>query len=355
MKDKNRNMHEYRKIGVWQTAFIGDAVLTLPLLAALHQRHPEAEIHLWVRAGLEPLFAGQPGVHAVHGFDKRGTDRSLFSAMRLGRQIRSQGFDLWISAHRSLRSALVARSTGIATRIGYDTPWFNRMAYTTTVSRRFDQLEEIERLHQLLAPLGISLPAPQARLTLPQAEQDRAEKFWHENGLVGDRVLGVHPGSTWPTKCWLPEYFAKIIRKAANHGITVLVFGGPEETRLVADIIEKAGGTGRYVHNLAGRLSLVELAAAMGRLDACLTNDSGPMHLAWTQGVPLVSLFGPTVRKLGFFPRGEDSTVLEIELGCRPCGLHGPKRCPKRHHKCMKAITPDMVWDALAPLLDEEL
>ncbi len=348
-----KTTHDFRKIGVWQTAFIGDAVLTLPLLAALHERNPKAEIHFWVRAGLEELFAGQPGVHAVHGFDKRGTHKALVHAVRLGRQISKQNFDLWISAHRSLRSALVARSSRIPERIGYDSPWFSKLAYTTAVPRRFAELEEIERLHQLLTPLGMTLPAPEARLNLPESAKKQAESIWHENGLTGDRVLGVHPGSTWPTKCWLPEHFAEVIRQAANQSITVLVFGGPNEKQLVAEIIEKAGGCGRYVHNMAGKLSLVELAAVIGRLEACLTNDSGPMHLAWTQGVPLVSLFGPTVRSLGFFPRGDRSTVLETELDCRPCGLHGPKRCPKGHHECMKAITPTMVWDALAPLFEE--
>ncbi len=345
-------MKEYRKIGVWQTAFIGDAVLTLPLLSALKQLHPRAEIHLWVRQGLAGLFSGQPELAAVHEFDKRGQDKSLPAAHRLGRVISKQGFDLWISAHRSLRSAVVSRATEIPTRIGYSTPWFNRFAYTATVDRRFDDLEEIERLHQLLGPLTEDASIPEARLRLPKQTLEFADAFWDEHGLRGDRVLGVHPGSTWPTKCWLPDYFAEVIRNAANEGVTVLVFGGPGEEKLAGEIVEKAGGSGRYVHNQAGKLDLLQLAAVMGRLDACLTNDSGPMHLAWTQDVPLVALFGPTVRKLGFYPRGERSTVLESDLKCRPCGLHGPRKCPEKHHDCMKNIAPAQVWKELRAKLD---
>ncbi|WP_147819586.1 lipopolysaccharide heptosyltransferase II [Salidesulfovibrio onnuriiensis] len=348
-------MKEYRKIGVWQTAFIGDAILTLPLLAALKRLHPHAEIHFWVRKGLGALFSGQPEITAVHEFDKRGRDKSLLAAHRLGRKIAGQGFDLWISAHRSLRSAVVARATRIETRIGYCAPWFNRCAYTQTVDRRFEDLEEIERLHQLLLPLNEEAPVPQANLVLPQSARRFAQDFWEEHGLQGDMVLGVHPGSTWPTKCWLPDYFAEVVRHAANEAVTVLVFGGPGEEALVSEIVEKAGGTGRFVHNLAGRLDLLQLAAVMGRLSACLTNDSGPMHLAWTQNVPLVALFGPTVRKLGFYPRGKKSTVLETDLQCRPCGLHGPRKCPQKHHECMKRITPEQVWSALRAKLDQPL
>jgi heptosyltransferase-2 len=340
-------MREYKKIGVWQTAFLGDAVLTLPLLGALKDLYPEAEIHFFVRAGVESVFEGQPEIARVRPFAKRGTQKSLNAAVRLGWEIGREGFDLWISAHTSLRSALVAGATGIKRRIGYNRPWYNRLAYTETVARRFDELPEIERLMELGRPLGITGPAPRARLVLPEKAVQAARRFWKTFGF--DRpVLGIHPGSTWPTKCWPVEYFSEIVTRAANEGAHVLVFAGPGEEDVAAQVIDQAQADPHRVTNLAGQLSLPELAAYLGRLDAYLTNDSGPMHLAWTQDVPLVALFGPTVKSLGFFPRGDNSTVLENEgLACRPCGLHGPRKCPKDHFKCMRDLTPDRVWDAL--------
>lgn len=340
-------MNEYKKIGVWQTAFLGDAVLTLPLLRALKNRYPDAEIHFYVRAGLESLFAGQPEIAHVHGFAKRGAQKRLHSAVRLGWDIGQEGFDLWISAHKSFRSALVSGATGIERRIGYDSPWFNRLAYTETVDRRFEELEEVERLLQLLAPLGISTPAPKTELILSTEARARADEFWTIN--CGDKpVLGIHPGSTWPTKCWPVDYFSEIISRATWNGAQVLLFAGPDEKEVAEQVLNGATlSDDADVTNLAGKLSLPELAAYLGKLDAYLTNDSGPMHLAWAQDTPLVALFGPTVKKLGFFPRGENSLVLETPLDCRPCGLHGPKKCPLGHHDCMRALTPDMVWNEL--------
>ncbi|QGY39141.1 lipopolysaccharide heptosyltransferase II [Pseudodesulfovibrio cashew] len=342
-------MREYKKIGVWQTAFLGDAVLTLPLLRALKDRFPEAEIHFYVRAGVESVFAAQPEIAEVHAFAKRGGQKSLNAAVRLGWEIGRQDFDLWISTHRSLRSALVAGATGISRRIGYDSPWFNRLAYTETVPRRFEELEEVERLFQLLAPLGIKPPAPKAPLALGPEAVAHADNFWREH--CGDRpVLGVHPGSTWPTKCWPERYFSEIVTRASQAGAQVLVFGGPDEVETSRRVLDGADAPDAI--DLGGRLSLPQLAAYLGRLDAYLTNDSGPMHLAWAQDTPLVALFGPTVRELGFFPRGENSTVVEVAgLDCRPCGLHGPKKCPKEHFLCMNELTPDMVWAALEPKL----
>ena len=340
-------MSEYKKIGVWQTAFLGDAVLTLPLLKALKTRYPDAEIHFYVRNGFQSLFEGQPEITAVHGFAKRGAQKSLNAAVRLGREIGQEGFDLWISAHKSLRSAMVSGATGIKRRIGYNKPWFNTFAYTETVDRRFDELEEVERLFQLLEPLGISTPAPKTKLILSDEARQAADTFWQAN--CGDKpVLGIHPGSTWPTKCWPVEYFSEIISKATWDGAQVLLFAGPDEKEVAEQVLAGAVlATDAEVTNLAGELSLPELAAYLSKLDGYLTNDSGPMHLAWAQDVPLVALFGPTVKDLGFFPRGDNSTVLETPLECRPCGLHGPKKCPKGHHDCMRALTPDMVWTEL--------
>lgn len=342
-----------RKIGVWQTAFLGDAVLTLPLIAALRARFPEAAIHLFVRAGLEGLFAAQPELAGIHGFAKRGSEKGLAAVLRLGRELKSQGFDLWLSAHSSARSALVAVSSGIPRRIGYDAPWFNRLAYTETVSRRFDELAEVERLMALLGPLGVGLETPAARLVLPAPALERARAIW-ETGLPEGEgpVLGVHPGSTWPTKCWPVGHFSRVLDLAASAGARILLLAGPGEEGVARAVLDGAGDPARRrTASLAGALSLPELAAVIGRLSAYLTNDSGPMHLAWVQDVPLAALFGPTTRSLGFFPRGEGSTVLERDLPCRPCGLHGHKRCPEGHHRCMTEIRPEEVWAALAPKL----
>jgi len=346
-------MQTYRKIGVWQTAFLGDAVLTLPLLRALAEACPGADIHLFVRSGLEALFEAQPELAGVHGFAKRGAQKSMLSALGLGRDIGRQGFDLWISAHASLRSAAVAAATGIPRRIGYHRPWFNRLVYTDVVDRRFRQLEEVERLMGLLGPLGANGPAPEARLVLPPRAMAAADAYWREHCGAGP-VLGIHPGSTWPTKCWPVEYFGRVAALAAGAGARVLVFAGPGEEGTAGAVMAEAAAQGASPNalvNLAGKLSLPELAAWIKRLDAYLTNDSGPMHLAWVQDTPLVALFGPTVRTLGFFPRGAGSTVLEMPLDCRPCGLHGPRSCPLGHHDCMRTLTPDRVWKVLAPKL----
>ncbi len=335
------------KIGLWNTAFLGDAVLTLPLIQTLSQGLPGAEIHFYVRDGLQSLFAAQPELAGVHGFAKRGAQRGLAGAYAYGRALARERFDLWISAHTSLRSGLIARWTSAGKRIGYAAPWYNRWFYTHVVDRAFSRLEEIERLLRLAGPLHLE-PVTRPRLVLPRAAQDKASAFF--SGLGGEPVLGLHPGSTWPTKQWPPEYFSRVIELAVAAGLRVAVFAGPGEEALARAVIAAADAPHKdeRVCDLSGALSLPELAAHIGGLACYLTGDSGPMHLAWVQDVPLVAVFGPTVRALGFFPRGERSRVLETPLPCRPCSLHGPRACPQQHHRCMRDVTPEAAFAAVA-------
>ncbi len=83
-----------------------------------------------------------------------------------------------------------------------------------------------------------------------------------------------------------------------------------------------------------------------------VTNDSGPMHIATASGVPTLGIFGPTTRELGFFPYGPGHRVLQVDLECRPCGLHGAKSCPRGHFLCMNLISADEAYRAAAQMLD---
>ena len=338
------NKTSFSRIGIWQTAFLGDAVLTLPLVQSLRRAFPEADLVYFVRKGLRPLFQPQPGIE-VEEFDKYGRDNGASGLLRQINRIRGHGFDLWVSSHTSFRSALIARSSGSLVRVGYDCAWFTRAAYTHHVSRRFDSLEEIERVLQLLKPLGLEPASTWPRLFLDPESKKMAADFWKHN--VSGPVLGIHPGSTWATKKWPVECFARVVDLVReNLDIQIMLFAGPGEEHLAADILARIKNRDRVI-NMAGRLDLPRLAAFLEGIDCYLCNDSGPMHLAWVQNTPVVAIFGPTTKDLGFFPRGRHSLVLEADLDCRPCGLHGGRHCPEGHHRCMLDIDPETVFKAV--------
>jgi heptosyltransferase II len=334
----------FKRIGVWQTAFLGDAVLTLPLLQSLAGSFPGADIYFFVRGGLKPLFDPNPGYRVVE-FDKYGRDKGFPGIRRMAAFTRKLGLDLWISPHTSARSAAISFLTRAGTRIGFDRPFYNRFAFTKTVPRRFNELDEIDRVLELMTPLNPGSRETWPSIVLSGQAGIKADDFWKKS--IHGKTLGIHPGSTWPTKKWPEDYFSRIIDMAGELDDTqVIIFAGPDEEKIAARIISRAS-INRHVINMAGKLSLPELAAFIAKLDCYLTNDSGPMHLAWPQKVPTIAVFGPTTKDLGFFPRGGNASVLETNLACRPCGLHGHRKCPEKHHKCMKDILPERVMDQI--------
>jgi ADP-heptose:LPS heptosyltransferase len=358
------------RIAVWNTAFLGDAVLTLPLVHALRRAWPQAGIDLYVRYGLRSLFKEQTCISNVYEITRK--DRTARGMLRLLRTVGARRYDVWISAHLSPRSSLVALSSGAPMRIGYAHAWHRNAVYTHTVDRAFDTQDEIERLLALLRPLEDmardqleqNRPLGWSEASWPPAWPD----IWPEvecdlrilhsvkaarQELPPGPVLGMHPGSVWGTKRWTPQGFARIARKAVDAGAVLVMFAGSGESGMAAEVLELAGLEQHpRVLDLSERLSLPQLAAWLQQLDCYLTNDSGPMHLAWMQKVPVVAVFGPTVRELGFFPRG-DSQVVEtpLPLPCRPCGLHGPQECPRGDHACMAGIDPETVWKAVSSRL----
>lgn len=368
------------RLAIWNTAFLGDAVLTLPLIRAVRETWPQAHVDFYVRQGLGELFSAQSSLAQVYEIGPGR--RSPGGMLRLFREVARRRYDVWIGAHSSHRSSFVALASGAPVRVGYANTWHRRLAYTHTTDRCFGTLDEIERLLELLRPLAGMVAAerfqatewkeptdssgnlPQSpsrnwppawpyiwpELELPQAVLDEAAAFY--NGLPPGPVLGMHPGSVWGTKRWTREGFAFVARAAVDAGANLVLFAGRGEEETSDAVLEAAGIKGHpLAHDVSGRLDLLRLAAWLRRLDCYLTNDSGPMHLAWIQRVPVVALFGPTVRSLGFFPRGERCTVLEVPaeagLTCRPCGLHGPTSCPRGDHACMTGIAPERAWEAV--------
>jgi len=339
------------RIAVWNTAFLGDAVLTLPLIRVLKAAYPDSDIDFYVRGGFSSLFKAQPELANVYDFDKRGQSKGLSALLQEGRNVFSRRYDIWVDAHLSPRSSYLAWASRARERVGYTEAAASRFVFTRKTSRQFHTMPEIERLLRLAEALGVpkELLADEElcwpALQLPQSARDEAAELMQY--LPEGPVIGLHPGSVWPTKRWTSQGFAAVMRRAMSAGVNVVLLAGPGETDTAAEVCRMArvrnGDIGFL--NLSGKTSLLSLAGVLERLDCYVTNDSGPMHIAWALRTPVTAIFGPTVPALGFAPRGELSTLLEADVPCRPCGLHGHKVCPEGHFHCMKNVTAATVWN----------
>jgi heptosyltransferase II len=325
---------------VIQTAFLGDVVLTTPLLTALAERHGPVDVV--TTPGAAPLLEGHPAVREVIRYDKNGRDSGLGGVRRLGAALRARRYARAYLPHRSWRSAALALLARVPERTGFaDSP--AAITYTTRVARMRTG-HEVERLLALAGPRGSE--APPVSLAL-DAEDEAAADRWLTDRGVPAAFIAVAPGSIWGTKRWL--YYPAL---AASVEGAMVVVGGREDAALADQIVAAAPGR---AWSAAGALSLRGSAALIRRARALVTNDSAPLHLATAVGTPVVAIFGPTVTEQGFGPRDDRSLALgHAGLRCRPCSAHGPAVCPLGHHRCMRELPVETVVEAVAMVVEAE-
>jgi heptosyltransferase-2 len=327
-----------------QTAFLGDAVLTTPLLDTLKEHEPAAQISVLCTPETAEIFKHHPAVAHIIVFDKRNQERSLLARWKLIQRLKEKNFSLAVIPHRSFSSALIARLAQIPRRVGFSSSQ-GQWLMTDTVPFRWGT-HDVERNLTLLGSLGIHQPTAPLHLSPdPKVSATVLERLRAAGLGPHQKLIGINAGSVWATKRWLPEGFAAVAdRMAMELKTQVLFIGGGKDRELNDKIL---GLMKTRAINWAGQTTLSELLAAIAQCSVFLTNDSGPMHIAVACQVPTVALFGPTTKELGFFPYGSGHTVIEKNLTCRPCGLHGADACPLGHFECMKTISADEVFQAV--------
>jgi len=340
---------EPKKILVIQTAFLGDVVLTTPLLQALRDRFPKAHLAILVIPGTREILAGHPGLDEILVYDKKGRERGLRGLRSIVRLLSDKRFDCCLLPHRSFRSALLAFAAGIPIRNGF-VQSLGCWLYSRRVWRD-SSLHEVRRNLQLLGPLasGRSLDrsAPVTKLWVSSGVEDPewTNRFLSEHRIgPTDRVIAIAPGSVWATKRWVPDGFAAVIESLiVQNKRKVILLGSRDDRPVVDEILMRCR---EKPVDLSGRTTLRQLAAVMKRCELLITNDNGAMHVGVAQDIPVVAIFGSTTLSLGYGPFTDRAEVVERSLDCRPCGRHGYSECPLGHFNCMKQITPEEVMTA---------
>lgn len=330
---------------VIQTAFIGDAILTLPLIQVARKKFPDSRIDIVVTPRSQDLFVNHPDIREVIPFDKRGKDNGLGGLLRLSRHLQSRSYDLALVPHRSIRSAALALLAGIPVRIGFSNS-AGRFLLTSTAKYR-KELHEIERNLSLLEPLAIGVVQRELpRLFPSEADQKKVDRFLIELEVGNpEKLIAIAPGTIWNTKRWLKERFASLAVKFDDAGLEVVLIGGPEDEGICSEI--RTLSKSSLVHDASGALTLPQSAELIRRCRLLISNDSAPMHLATAVGTPVVAIFGATVPAFGFAPTGPFDVVIEtLGLKCRPCSIHGGEKCPIKTFDCMYYISHDRVFQS---------
>ena len=338
-------MTGFSKILIVQTAFAGDVILATPLAEALKRCFPSSEVHFLAIPGPAGLLKNNPFISRIWIYDKRGRDKSPLQLFAWMRRLKAEQFDLAVVPHRSIRSALLVRGAGIPRIVGFDRS-AGRHLFTDVVE--YPDCHEVERNLKLLSVLGCNERVP-PKLFPGEEEEAGVNALLNETGMRDGPFIAMAPGSVWATKRWLPGYFAETARTIFERkGYRTVLIGGRSERELGEFIRRKAGDA---VVNSMGTLSHLASAALIRRSALMLSNDSAPAHLAAAVNIPVIAVFGPTVPAFGFAPYGPHHIIVETDLVCRPCGIHGGKRCREAHFKCMRDILPGRIIGEIEKVL----
>ena len=320
---------------VVQTSFLGDVVLTTPLIAHLADRGP---VDVVCTPAATALLANNPRIREVIAYDKRGADRGLAGFTRLASRLKAKRYDAAYHAQGSSRSGALTTIARVPDRVGFATS-AGRWSYTTRIA-------PIEKMHHAARLLALGTRDPLRPMTnaqlRPQLYPGEAERLVVDEllgtNMANERLIALAPGSVWATKRW--PYYAELAHALRSDGRVVIV-GGAADRELALAIVAATKG---QAIDATGKLSLLASAELIGRAALLVTNDSAPQHLASAMNTPTLAVFGPTVPEFGFGPLAERSEVVgHAGLECRPCDRHGPQRCPLGHWRCMRELLPEEV------------
>ncbi len=331
-----------------QTAFLGDVVLTLPLVQALKKSIPDSEIDFVAIPQTADIVKNHPDIANVIVYDKHGKQKSFLSFLKFRGRLRSMNYDAVLCPHRSLRSCLLTSGTQAKIRIGFNNSAL-KGSFTNILPWKFG-MHEVERNLSLLQPvvvngnrssvIGYELP----KICISEEHRTKAETFLSEHRVKRPYAV-VAPGTVWETKRYPVELMIEAVRKLSNKFASIIVIGGEKDIDLLRDF----NVLNENVVLAIGSLPIMSSAEIIRGASLLVANDSAPVHIASAFNVPTVAIFGPTVKDFGFYPYHKRSVVVEVEgLGCRPCLIHGGRRCPIVTFDCMRKISPDeIVMDAL--------
>ncbi len=327
------------KFLIIQTAFIGDVILATPIIEKLHEYYPDAQIDFLLRKGNESLLEGHPYLHQVLIWDKKeNKTKNLFQMIS---QVRAKKYDYVINIHRHFSSGLITVLSGADTTIGFDKNPFSFL-FTKKVKHIITPFSfgegqgvrlskhEVERNIDLIASISDN------KLTKPKLYPSESDyKFTLQ--YKSQKYICIAPTSVWFTKQFPAHKWVELLQKFQAE-YKVYLLGGITDKAFCDDLIQSSQRIN--IENLSGKLTLLQSAALMKDAKLNYVNDSAPLHIASAMNAPVTAIYCSTIPEFGFGPLSDNSRVVEttLNLGCRPCGLHGFDACPQGHFLCAGSI-----------------
>lgn len=328
------------KFLVIQTAFTGDVVLATAIVEKIHNAYPDAQIDFLLRKGNEGLLKGHPFLTNVFIWNKK--DGKYTNLLKMMRRVRREKYTHIINPHRFLTSGLMMFFSGASYTAGFNknpmSAFFTKVApHDIAEVGATEYIMEVER-YQLLIEDITDKHAAFPKLYPSPADYEKAAAY------KSQPYITIAPSSVWFTKRFPADRWAQLINMLPAH-LKIYILGGPDDIPLGETVTRFAANPN--VENLCGKMSFLESCALMQDAVMNYTNDSAPLHFGVAMDAPVTGVFCSTISSFGFGPVHKKGRIVEIDypLYCRPCGLHGRKKCPEGHFKCAHDIKNEqLLW-----------
>lgn len=326
--------------------FIGDVLLSTPVVNALKTAFPDARLSVLIKKRARAVLEANPFVDEIIEYDAVTRYHSPVWMASLAARLRRARFDLAVDLTGDLRSSWLLFAADPGFRVG-----FNHAGCGFLLDRSIPYRSTghaVDHLLDSVRAVGASPADPMPRMYVTDEERASARSLLASRGIAAAPFIALSPGANWEFRRWPVERFGALAALARErHGLVSVVTGSPSDAPLAEAVVRESRGT---AVSLAGLTDLRTLAAVFGLARAFVGNDSGPMHIAASQGTPVVALFGQNT-PVRFGPRGAPSRVLWSRYPCCPCDQ---KRCRRPDDPCMAAISVGEAAAALAELLGQE-
>ncbi len=333
------------KILIIHTAFIGDIVLSTPLIQKLKDLYPKSEIDYLTLPTNQSVLYNNPNLNEIILYDKKGKDKGIKGFLKVLKILKQKKYDYAVIPHRFIKSILLAKLAKIPDIVGFDVATGSSLLDKKV---HYDMKKhEVERLLNLVGYEGKKIPV---RIYPAKENFVKIEKMLKNSGYTGkkeQKLILVAPGSQRPEKMWPIEKYREVIQKLKkNENYFIGITGSKAEKELPLNFEND-----KNVIDFRGEISLVEFGALISKADVVVGNDSSPIHIASGFEKPFViGIFGPGKRSLGFFPWTEKSNVIEDNEFYENNIVTIPKKqhkYKKDYYKGIPLISTDRVYEEI--------
>jgi lipopolysaccharide heptosyltransferase I len=289
---------------------LGDVCRSVPVIARLKKKWPDASIHWLVQSEFVDAVSAHPAVDQVIPFPRQSLKRwylpnGFFKMISFLRHLKSNNYDLVIDGQGLGRSGLFAWATQSAVRIGpASAREFGWLGYTQKVQTTCEHT--VDQMLALCTHIGIDRGA-EMKLYCNSKDVSWWNEYQESNGIKEYAVIA--PTSRWKSKQWPTERFISVAQHLLEQGLQVVVVGGPNEAPQISPLLEYDG-----VINLLPSMTIGRMMAVIEQATFVIANDSAALHMAVGFKRSLLGLYGPTnPKKVGPYNMPEAVIAADVD------------------------------------------